>query len=150
MIDPNETEDRTINRTVIGPINFLHTFYHHPEPQANSVAESPEAEKLKSHRSIGAKLRILVGMDGPIEETAPRAEELIATVLGKKKLLEEAGTAPTRVVLSIAQYRKIQEYRTRLGELPDMAFEYLTRYTLFGLEFCIGQNFPVEADIDVQ
>jgi len=88
-------------------------------------------------------------MDDPIKESDPSAEELIVAVLGKKKMLEETGAVPTRAVLSFAQYRRIQEYRARLGELPDTGFEYLTRYTLFGLELCIGQDSSAEADIVV-
>ena len=69
--------------------------------------------------------------------TGLRAEELIVEVYRQKTALEKAGTVPRFVDMTLGQYRTIQEYRARLGELPEGFADYLERYELFGLEVCI-------------
>lgn len=61
------------------------------------------------------------------------AEEILLTILAQKRELVAAGRRPSRVVLSIRHYRTVQSFHASLGELPDPAIDYITRYTIFGL-----------------
>ncbi len=70
---------------------------------------------------------------------AGAAQELIVEVYRQRAALAEAGRQVSRVVLNRRQYRTIQEYRTRLGDLPNEAADYVGRYRLFDLEICIEQ-----------
>jgi hypothetical protein len=63
----------------------------------------------------------------------PRAEEIIAAVYGRMASLREEGKSVTAIVLPAAFYRSIQEYRSRLGEMPEGRPDYLGKYELFGV-----------------
>ena len=85
-----------------------------------------------------------------VEPQEPRAEELIAAILAAKQRQVEQGAAPVRVVLSRGQYRIIQGYRSRLGDAPSAPLEYLTRYDIFGLEFCVEGTRAEESEPAVE
>lgn len=76
------------------------------------------------------------------EAARPRAEELIAGILAGKQRCDGQGKEAKQVILSPGQYRTIQEYRAQLGEAPSASLEYLTRYEVFGLEFCVEGTRP--------
>lgn len=62
-----------------------------------------------------------------------RAEEIIAAVYARIAALRTDGRTPTAIVLPTAQYRTLQRYRSRLGDVPEGRVDYLGRYQLFGL-----------------
>lgn len=74
------------------------------------------------------------------EPREARAEELIVSIYSQVQELRAAGRAPGRVVMSLRSYRRIQEYRAHLGELPDGRPDYLGRYELFGLPVLIDEG----------
>lgn len=75
------------------------------------------------------------------------AEELIADVYGRISRAREAGQAtPSRIVMSVTNYRLLQSYRARLGETPDPSLDYLGKYELFGLPIFIEE----EVDLRVE
>jgi hypothetical protein len=67
------------------------------------------------------------------------AEELILLILKKRKEKEARNERPSRVVLSMANYRKIQQYHAELGELPNESIDYITRDTVFNLPVFIDE-----------
>ena len=68
-----------------------------------------------------------------------RAEELIVEIYRQRSELAERGLIPERVVLSAAQYKLIQDYRSRLGDLSRRDADYLDLYRVFDLEICIEE-----------
>jgi hypothetical protein len=74
----------------------------------------------------------------PEKEDLP-AEELILLILKKRREKEARNERPTRVVLSMANYRKIQQYHAELGELPNQDIDYITRDTVFNLPVYIDE-----------
>jgi hypothetical protein len=74
----------------------------------------------------------------PEKEDSP-AEELILLILKKRREKEARNERPTRVVLSMANYRKIQQYHAELGELPNQDIDYITRDTVFNLPVYIDE-----------
>jgi hypothetical protein len=68
------------------------------------------------------------------------AEELILLILKKRKEKEARNERPSRVVLSMANYRKIQQYHAELGELPNESIDYITRDTVFNLPVFIDET----------
>jgi hypothetical protein len=74
------------------------------------------------------------------------AEELILLVLKKRREKEERNEQPTRVVLSMANYRKIQQYHAELGELPNESIDYITRDTVFNLPVYIDNAVGCEVE----
>ncbi|NBF38809.1 MAG: hypothetical protein GVY14_00180 [Spirochaetes bacterium] len=67
------------------------------------------------------------------------AEELILLILKKRTEKEERGDRPTRVVLSMDAYRRIQQYHAELGELPK-SIDYITRDSIFNLPVYIDNS----------
>lgn len=69
-----------------------------------------------------------------------RAEELLVELW--KQVLEnrEKGRGAEAVILTPAQYRILQEYRKKLGDLPNPDLDYLTPYTLFNLPIFIDSS----------
>jgi hypothetical protein len=80
------------------------------------------------------------------EEESLSAEELILLILKKRKAKEEEGERPARVLLSMAAYRKIQQYHAELGELPNENIDYITADTVFNLPVFIDDG--VECDVE--
>jgi hypothetical protein len=74
------------------------------------------------------------------------AEELILLILKKRKAREEQGERPARVVLSMANYRKIQQYHAELGELPNEKIDYITSDTVFNLPVYIDDGVDCEVE----
>ena len=70
-------------------------------------------------------------------EQEPRAEEHIISIYAQFRELRSNGDVPTRVIMSVDTYRVIQDYRSRLGELPQQEQDYLGKYELFGLPVMI-------------
>ncbi|MFP4372818.1 MAG: hypothetical protein ACLFPO_00630 [Spirochaetaceae bacterium] len=68
------------------------------------------------------------------------AEELILLILKKRTEKEERGERPTRVVLSMDAYRKIQQYHAELGDLPNESVDYITRESVFNLPVYIDNS----------
>lgn len=66
-------------------------------------------------------------------ESPPRAEAIIADIYGSVSALREEGREPYAIVMPIALYRTVQEYRAGLGEIRDGLPDYLGRYELFGI-----------------
>lgn len=63
----------------------------------------------------------------------PRAEEIIAELYGSIAKIREDGRTVTAIVLPVALYRLIQEYRGTLGETQAGLPDYLGKYDLFGI-----------------
>jgi hypothetical protein len=63
----------------------------------------------------------------------PRAEEIIAELYGRIARIRENGKTVNAIVLPVALYRLIQEYRGRLGETREGLPDYLGKYDLFGI-----------------
>ena len=74
------------------------------------------------------------------------AEELILLILKKRQAREEQGERPVRVVLSMANYRKIQQYHAELGELPNEDIDYITSDTVFNLPVYIDDGVDCEVE----
>lgn len=74
------------------------------------------------------------------------AEELILLILKKRKQKEERDERPSRVVLSMSNYRKIQQYHAGLGELPNADIDYITRESVFNLPVYIDNARPCEVE----
>ncbi|MFP4563520.1 MAG: hypothetical protein ACLFRY_09440 [Spirochaetia bacterium] len=68
-----------------------------------------------------------------------KAEEIIAEVWRQKSEMIKKGRQPGRVILSAADYRKIQEYHARLGELPKPDMDYIQKDSLFGTPIFIEE-----------
>lgn len=69
----------------------------------------------------------------PHDPEGIRAEELIAGVYAQIRQARERGREVTGVVLPLAFYHVIQQYRARLGETKGELPDYLSRYELFGV-----------------
>ena len=63
----------------------------------------------------------------------PSAQEILLVLFSQKRDLIAAGGSPTRVVLSMQNYRTVQRFHASLGELPNPEIDYITRYTIFDL-----------------
>ncbi|MFP4012024.1 MAG: hypothetical protein ACLFUM_09990 [Spirochaetaceae bacterium] len=74
------------------------------------------------------------------------AEELVVLILKKRREMEQRGERPERVVLSMANYRKILDYHAHLGELPARHIDYITRDTIFNLPVYIDEGTPCDVD----
>lgn len=70
-------------------------------------------------------------------EQTPRPEELIVDIYRQRDELVAAGGSASRVVISLAHYREIQAYHSRLGEIAEGKSDYIDKYRLFDLEICI-------------
>lgn len=68
------------------------------------------------------------------------AAEIIVTVWKKKTEMQQAGAAPERLVLSTENYKKLQEYKSRLGTLPHPERDYLQKDSLFGIPVFIDNS----------
>ncbi len=74
------------------------------------------------------------------------AQEIILNVWKRKNEMLEAGTKPTRLVMSAADFEKIREYKTRLGELPNPDMDYLQEEALFGIPVFIDNTREVKIE----
>ncbi|TVQ36878.1 MAG: hypothetical protein EA384_13510 [Spirochaetaceae bacterium] len=70
----------------------------------------------------------------------PDAQAIILELWRKRQALRERGQTPRRVVLSMHNYRLLQQYHATLGELPDPDIDYITRYTVFDLPVYIDDT----------
>jgi hypothetical protein len=68
------------------------------------------------------------------------ARELIVEIYRQVSEFAERGVKPSRVVMSTEDYRVIQEYRARLGDLPQGTADYIAQYEVFGLEICVDAS----------
>lgn len=68
-----------------------------------------------------------------------KPEEIIAEIWKQRSGLIEKGRQPERVILSAADYRKVQDYHARLGELPKPDMDYIQKDSLFGIPVFIGE-----------
>ena len=66
-----------------------------------------------------------------------KAHELILEIYRQRNELAARGEEPTSVVMSMELYREIQHYHALLGEMPDGAVDYISKYRIFDLEICI-------------
>lgn len=64
---------------------------------------------------------------------------MIVEIYRQRRALADTGHHPTRVVMSQAHYRLIQDYRATLGDAPEGKVDYMDRYRLFDLEIHIEQ-----------
>jgi hypothetical protein len=74
------------------------------------------------------------------EERDRNAQELIATVYGRIRQLREEGKEATAIILPPEQYRVLQEYRGRIGDVPEGFPDYLGKYDLFGIPLYTDQR----------
>ncbi|TVR32907.1 MAG: hypothetical protein EA404_06135 [Spirochaetaceae bacterium] len=79
-----------------------------------------------------------------VEPGEPQA--VILELWRKRQALREQGRLPQRVVLSVQNYRLLQQYHATLGELPNPDIDYITRYTVFDLPVYIDNN--VECNVE--
>lgn len=68
-----------------------------------------------------------------------KAEEIIAEVWRQRSEMIEAGKQPERIILSSGDYRRVQEYHVRLGELPKPDMDYIQKDSLFGIPVFIEE-----------
>ncbi len=61
------------------------------------------------------------------------AEEIIVTVYRQLTEMREAGKPAAGILLQQECYRQLQQYRTRLGALPEGLPDYISEEALFGL-----------------
>jgi hypothetical protein len=62
-----------------------------------------------------------------------KPEEIIAEIWRQRTELIKDGRQPERVILTSADYKKVQEYHARLGELPKPDMDYIQKDSLFGI-----------------
>jgi hypothetical protein len=74
------------------------------------------------------------------------APEIIVTVWKKKTEMRQAGAEPERLVLSSANYKKLQDYKNRLGALPHPERDYLQKDSLFGIPVFIDNSCPLSVE----
>ncbi len=67
------------------------------------------------------------------DEQDRAAHELIAEIYGTISALREDGREATAIVLPPEHYRILQEYRRRIGSVPEGLPDYLGQYDLFGI-----------------
>ncbi|MDR1625894.1 MAG: hypothetical protein LBT33_05075 [Spirochaetia bacterium] len=72
-------------------------------------------------------------MPGETPEAQPRPEEIIAELWRQIRALRAAGKKPQSVLLSVEDYRAVQAWHAALGELPDPAQDYISKYAIFSL-----------------
>ena len=86
--------------------------------------------------------------DGAIRPAAetPRAEEILAAILGAKREAFDAGRQVRRVVMPMSHYRTLQSYSAHLGEAQYDTFEYLSRYEIMGLPIFIDNEAPLRVE----
>jgi hypothetical protein len=77
-----------------------------------------------------------------MNESGIRAEEIIADLWRQIRGFHEQGVRPDMIILSPAVYRRIQAYRTGLGDLADPEKDYLSRHEVFGLPIFIDPGIP--------
>ena len=71
------------------------------------------------------------------QEGLDRPEELIAEAYRQLREIRERGGRPAAVVMNAENYRSIQRYHATLGETPAPAFDYIDRYSLYGLSILV-------------
>ncbi len=69
-----------------------------------------------------------------------QVHELIAQVYGRISTLREEGKEAMAIVLPPHQYRLLQEYRRRIGDVPGGLPDYLGKYDLFGVPLYTDQR----------
>jgi hypothetical protein len=74
------------------------------------------------------------------------AEEIVLSVWKKRKEMFDAGKKPTRLIMSAENYRKLQEYKTRLGVLINPEMDYLQEESLFGIPVFIDNTCPLRIE----
>ncbi len=74
------------------------------------------------------------------------AQEIIVTVWKRKTEMLETGKQPERLVLSSENYKKLQDYKFQLGELPNPEQDYLQKDSLFGIPVFIDNRSPLSLE----
>ena len=74
------------------------------------------------------------------------AQEIILNVWKRKNEMIEAGTKPTRLVMSAADFEKIREYIARLGDLPNTNMDYLQQEALSGIPVFVDDTREVKIE----
>ena len=69
-----------------------------------------------------------------------RAEEIIASVYKQKRELMRAGKKPEKIVLSKINHTTLEDYRRKLPPFPPGVPDYITQYSLFGLQIFIDNE----------
>lgn len=77
-------------------------------------------------------------------EADPKAEVIIAEIYRQVVLSRAKGIEPRQVNLPYRFVRRLRVYRFLLGDLEGNGFEYLDRYSIFGLEFCIHREDAIQ------
>lgn len=73
-------------------------------------------------------------------EREPKAEEIIAEIYRQVLLCRASGASPRVVNLPYRYVRRLRVYRFLLGELEVGGYDYLDRYHIFNLDFCIHDD----------
>jgi hypothetical protein len=76
-----------------------------------------------------------------MNEQEPRAEEIIVEALRQKNEILHSGGVPRGVVLSRANYERIQRYHAGLGEVTGEVEDYIGKYRLFGMPIYIDNDY---------
>ncbi len=74
------------------------------------------------------------------EDRDRAAHEVIATVYGRIRELRDDGKEAVAIILPPQQYRVLQEYRRRIGDVPEGLPDYLGKYDLFGIPLYTDQR----------
>ena len=78
------------------------------------------------------------GADRPGDDRRP--EEVLASLWAQILAKRERGEEPSRVVMNMATYRRIQRYHAYLGTLPNAELDYIAKYEIFGLPIYIDDH----------
>jgi hypothetical protein len=70
------------------------------------------------------------------------AEEIVLSVWKMKKKMLDSGQTPRRLVISGLDFKKVQAYKERLGELPNPDMDYLQEESVFGIPVFIEECSP--------
>lgn len=73
-----------------------------------------------------------------MEREVETAEEIIVTVYQQMTEIRQAGGIAEGILLTQDRYRQLQQYRARLGTLPEGMPDYITKDALFGLPIFAG------------
>ena len=82
------------------------------------------------------------GDDDVADDVSMRAQRTIAEIYGMIARAREEGCDADGVVVSPRMASELEEYRARIGELPDGG-DYLGRHELFGLPVMIDASGPL-------
>jgi hypothetical protein len=69
-----------------------------------------------------------------------RAEEIIVTIFKQRNEMVKQNCSPQKVIMSLENYKKIQDYRAGLGSLDNDEMDYIKKYSIFGLAVYIDNS----------